>query len=90
MTAFDILYLIRNEIYYCFVVMRETIIFDAGTLLDFPITLFDIFLGFFISNILSFIFLRSISDSSGTTFDDDDYRYNFNYNIFEEDYDYEE
>lgn len=61
--------------------MKKIVIFEKYTFVNFPITLFDIFLGLFTASIVCRLFYDYFSD-------DDDYQYSFNYSIFE-DYYYE-
>lgn len=78
MTGFDILVFIRSNLRYCFEIMKATVIFEAGTVLDVPITLFDILLGLFISDILFLFFAVPLSSK--------DYKFTFDSDIFEDDF----
>ena len=79
MSFHDIFVFVLNNVYYCFDIMKDTIIFEAGDITNFPITLYDIFLGLFICSIIEFLFFGFHQD--------DDYEYTYNFGIFEDNYD---
>lgn len=53
----DILFFIREEFINIFQFMRETVVFEPSIyLFDFPITIFDILIGFFTADMFLFFF----------------------------------
>ena len=64
--------------------MKSAVIFEENIFFDFPITLFDILLGLFITDIFFFLFENYFFSLR------DDYDFNINYDIFEKDFDDEE
>lgn len=76
MTFSDVFYFVVSSVYDCLNKMQDVVIFESGFITDFPITLYDMFLGLFICSILDFLFMGF--------HDDDDYEYSYKYSIFED------